>query len=628
MGACAVHAHANGKPYRAIVMCPPHLVEIWRQQELSAIFHDDEVGIKVLQSWDELIHWPRTRPLRPTWLIMGETKAKNGPRWKPAFVKNYRGLPCCPTCGGVLRDKNGNYLTNADLKRSRKFCTIEVPTRLIDEDGLPIIKQCGAPLWQYDNEDDCWAPANYIHQHMDGVFDYAIFDELHQEKSATSARANALGAIAASVKKVLGMTGTLIGGRAGHIRPLLFRLAPRSLKAEGLTWSDDMEFARRYGRVDTITKECSGPDYDNKRSRGKAESKRQVEQPGIMPTLYGRHLIGNTIFLSLEDITKDLPPYTEHLTAVKMSGDMEIAYEKMESELKDAITELLRKGNCQLLSTMLHALLAYPDFPYGWKPLGYYDKKDGDRFVHVTTPPTLNRTKLWPKEKKLLEILSEEKALGRQCWVFAVYTDSHPVLGRLEEIIRNAGFTCKVLDSDKVQAKTRAAWIAKNAPGVDVIISHPQPVGTGMTLFSPNGSHNFCSLVFYETGYDLFALRQASRRSWRIGQKEPCRTYYLYYEATMQARAMALMAKKLDASLALEGQFSADGLAALSDDSGSMAMELAKSLVDNIPFGDTERIWTRAASPEIEPEPEEPPPYVDETDDELVAFCEKQLALF
>ena len=54
---------------------------------------------------------------------------------------------------------------------------------------------------------------------------------------------------------------------------------------------------------------------------------------------------------------------------------------------------------------------------------------------------------------------------------------------------------------------------------------------------------------FYETGYDLFTLRQASRRSWRIGQKHPCRVYFLYYQATMQARAMALMAQKLDASL-------------------------------------------------------------------------------
>ena len=107
----------------------------------------------------------------------------------------------------------------------------------------------------------------------------------------------------------------------------------------------------------------------------------------------------------------------------------------------------------------------------------------------------------------------------------------------------------KVLEADKVPTRNRSAWIAKNAPGVDVIISHPQPVRTGLTLFDAAGNHNFPSLIFYETGYDLFTLRQASRRSWRIGQKHPCRVYYLYYKETMQARAMALMAQKLDASL-------------------------------------------------------------------------------
>ena len=100
-------------------------------------------------------------------------------------------------------------------------------------------------------------------------------------------------------------------------------------------------------------------------------------------------------------------------------------------------------------------------------------------------------------------------------------------------------------------------------------------------------------MIFYETGYDLFTLRQASRRSWRIGQRHPCRVYYLYYQETMQARAMGLMAQKLDASLALEGQFSAEGLAAMSADSGSLTMELAKSLVENIDFGDAERVWEK-----------------------------------
>ena len=128
------------------------------------------------------------------------------------------------------------------------------------------------------------------------------------------------------------------------------------------------------------------------------------------------------------------------------------------------------------------------------------------------------------------------------------------------------------------------------------MISHPQPVGTGMTLFGANGRHNFSTLVFYETGYDLFTLRQASRRSWRIGQKLPCHVHYLYYAESMQQKAMGLMARKLDASLALEGQFSSEGLAALSADGGSLAMELAKSLVENIEFGEVERVWAKCGA--------------------------------
>ena len=37
MGTCTVHSHAARKPYRAIVMCPPHLVETWRA-ELERVF--------------------------------------------------------------------------------------------------------------------------------------------------------------------------------------------------------------------------------------------------------------------------------------------------------------------------------------------------------------------------------------------------------------------------------------------------------------------------------------------------------------------------------------------------------------------------------------------------------------
>jgi hypothetical protein len=595
MGACTIHAHAAGKPYRAIVMCPPHLVETWRS-ELQQVFREGTVEFHVLEQWREMLSYPRGKPAKPAWLIMGETKAKIGPYWRPAAVKDSLGILRCPDCGAQLRSKTngeGNFLTLKDLERSRKRCAAEVVVDC-DKDGNPITRPCGAALWQYTGK-PVWAPANYIHKHMKGGFNYLICDEVHEEKSDTSARANALGSLAASCRKVVAMTGTLIGGRASHVRSLLFRLSPRSLKAESLSWEDDMEFARRYGRVDTIVTERSRATDDNRRSNGKSTIRRQAEQPGIMPTLYGRHLIGNTIFLSLKDVAGSLPDYEEHPTPVRLSPDLERAYRDMEGKLKDAVAGLLQRGNHQLLSAMLHGLLAYPDYPYDWKPIGYVDKKGGPngQFVLVVTPPTLDRNTLWPKEKKLLEILSQEKAQGRQCWVFAVYTTTHPVLERLEKLIKDAGFTAKVLDANKVPTRNRSAWIAKNAPGMDVIISHPQPVRTGLTLFDATGAHNFPSLVFYETGYDLFTLRQASRRSWRIGQKRPCRVYYLYYKDTMQARAMALMAQKLDASLALEGHFTTEGLAAMSADSGSLTMELARSLVENLDFGDADRVWER-----------------------------------
>ena len=57
------------------------------------------------------------------------------------------------------------------------------------------------------------------------------------------------------------------------------------------------------------------------------------------------------------------------------------------------MAKLLRQGNHQLLSGMLHALLAYPDYPYDWKPIGYVDRKAGPMgdSCWLTTPPTLDR---------------------------------------------------------------------------------------------------------------------------------------------------------------------------------------------------------------------------------------------
>ena len=119
-----------------------------------------------------------------------------------------------------------------------------------------------------------------------------------------------------------------------------------------------MEFARRYGRVDTIVTEKTGPADDNRRSNGKSTTRRQAEQPGIMPTLYGRHLIGNTIFLSLKDVAEDLPSYDEHPTPVRMSPELEQPYREMEGEAQGGRGQSsCGEATTNFSPAMLHALL-------------------------------------------------------------------------------------------------------------------------------------------------------------------------------------------------------------------------------------------------------------------------------
>jgi len=129
---------------------------------------------------------------------------------------------------------------------------------------------------------------------------------------------------------------------------------------------------------------------------------------------------------------------------------------------------------------------------------------------------------------------------------------------------------------------------------------------------------DFPSIIFYQIPVSTYTLRQASRRSWRIPQKKPVNVYYMTYLGTMQTRLMQLMAQKLISSLAIEGELTDKGLAALSESSDSMAIELAKMLVKKGESGENwnlKDIWSeyrkkdvqvevKLAKPSAEPDPE------------------------
>ena len=83
-------------------------------------------------------------------------------------------------------------------------------------------------------------------------------------------------------------------------------------------------------------------------------------------------------------------------------------------------------------------------------------------------------------------------------------------------------------------------------------------------------------------------MRQASRRSWRIGQTRPVKVVFMAYRNTLQADALKLVAKKLQSSLAVEGELPEDGLAAYGDDGDDLMMALARKIVSGEEEDETE----------------------------------------
>ena len=117
----------------------------------------------------------------------------------------------------------------------------------------------------------------------------------------------------------------------------------------------------------------------------------------------------------------------------------------------------------------------------------------------------------------------------------------------------------------------------------------------------------FTTLIYYNIGYNLFTFRQSSRRSWRINQTAPrIEVYILFYKGVMQARAIKLMASKLAAATLVEGNFSDEGLAAMSDCTdmtSQLARELTKGIRDEVE--DVAAMFKKMAIIKDENEPEE-----------------------
>ena len=225
----------------------------------------------------------------------------------------------------------------------------------------------------------------------------------------------------------------------------------------------------------------------------------------------------------------------------------------------------LNQGSKRLLGVYLQALLGYSDSP--WVQETIKDKESG-RVLAESTP--LPENTLYPKEKELLRICTEAKRDGRKTVVYCVHTETRDITERLKKILGEAGLEAEVLKAAKVKAGEREEWI-QSFRG-DVLITHPRNVQTGLDLIQ------FPEVVWYQQDYSVYIVRQASRRSWRIGQKEPVNVHHLYYKGTIQEKAITLNVKKLRAALLTEGELTDGQFLEQIEEDGLVA--LAKTIID------------------------------------------------
>ena len=642
MGAAIPYAHnANkNKGFNAVVVCPSHLTIKWKREveeripNARAYIINDFNELKAIES-----KLRNNKKVENTYVILSKERAKMNYDLRPAAVwSKSKNTFVCPDCGQVLYTKEYegsgrrritrkvpfNQLSMAKQLAINTTCMNEVQKWNNVEQKYDTVK-CNASLWTPLNRDDQnhkwfklgsegwiykehivpitetllsqeklnkkdsslfkrlveqynliqngeepysaykgpkrYSIAKYVRERMNKIFDYCIIDEAHQAKGLSEQGQAVADLIGASKKSVL-LTGTLLNGYADGLYYLLWRTVPHIMRKEGFKFSDEGEFARIYG-VHSRERRYQLSVGIRDRQIGSTKEKRL---PGVSPLVFTKFLLENAVFLSLSDMSNGLPGYEEIPVPVEMDTELYNTYQEFERAFRDYATA--RRGSKKALGPFLQALTAYPDCPHMVSPVT--DPTEGSL---IYNPQELQKTRR-NKEEALLDLVKEKLANGEKVLVYYSFVNKTDIGKTLIDMFEENNIKAFEMKSNVAPDK-REEWVENHLnKGMQVMVCNPSLVETGLDLL------DFTSIIFYQMGYNLFTMRQASRRSWRLSQSKDVKVYFMYYRTSIQEQALSLMATKLQAAMAIEGKFSEEGLRAMSNNE-----DLLTQIADNVVKG-------------------------------------------
>ena len=568
------------------VVCPPHLVDTWKEELEINYKNPNDYKAIVINRWEDLTKYTKRNlwndGVKYYFIIKRESLKLSYPKevavnikkkyittekeldGQTQMFKQLVDVATCPCCGSVVLEEDENFL---DLEKIPRVCDGSIRTYRKDAEGEDEYIPCGNILRQVDRKVSLKmrtreAIADYVFKKFTKGSYNVILDEMHEYKGGNTGQGNAMARIVSNARKTIGLTGTLMNGYASSLFYILYRLNPYLMKKELKFDYDQVKlFVSEYGAHEETLEATEVSVEGVVTKMGRRISLK--EKPKVSPHLLSV-LLGMTIFLRLDEIKMpnnlQLPPYEEQIVLVPMEEDLKTPY----MDYLNKITAEIKQDK-RLLGNLANDALAIPDMPF--TPRSAQDKI----FYH----PEYTREDFGTtaKERRLVELVKQETKDNRGCLVYLTHTNQQ-VAPDIETLLTKA-LPNKVvifLPATIAPAK-RKAWI-KSHP-CDVLICNPELVKTGLTLLE------FPSIIFYQTTYNVFTLKQASRRSWRIGQTQDVRVFFMAYEATPQHKALELIGAKVAAANSLEGRLSGDeDLSSLGDDNDNLQLALAKAILN------------------------------------------------
>ena len=637
------HNASNTKGFNALIMSPSHLVEKWKQEMETYIPNSRGYIVHNLDELLEIESKLKNRNRAENmFVIMSKEIAKLGYDERPAAVwSKSKGCFVCPECGQPLykeisvqqpysRRKVKAKVKLTELDFTKQFAyNVHCPNKVKvwnEEKHTYEEKTCHAKLWTALNRDDDhgwlklgdqgwireehivpvteefmakevinkketaffdklfeqydlyqnglpfknsykgskkYPVAKYIKQRMSGVFDYLALDEAHLLMN------NSLQGIAAhhlmkACNHTLLLTGTLLNGFAANLFYTLFRVCPNIMIQEGFSYEDEPEFARLFGVVSRET------NYALERGFGRTRigNVKEKRLPGVSPLVFTKFLLNLTSFIALDDMAEGLPSYQEIPIGVDMDRETATAYSDIQNFFTARCTQF-QSGSRKIMGSMVKLMTQYPDAPHCVRRVQNPDTGDVE-YESIALDKMIRN-----KEQKLLEIVEEKLALGEKVLVYYNTVNTTDLGEHLQSMFCAEDIKAFELRAS-VKAEKRMEYIQKEVDkGAQVMITNPTLVETGLDLL------DFTTIVFFQVGYNLSTMRQASRRSWRLSQSKDIEVYFLYYNGTIQEQAISLMATKLQAAQTLEGNFSEEGLKAMSQND-DMLTQIANNVVNDI----------------------------------------------